>query len=122
MMTPHVESTPRPIRRAPEPRAPYVPPGAARVLDALRPWRHLMKPGSCEVLAFSLWADLQALADLRRLDEEIVARLSRLENRKHLIQPFSFRDRVGDPPDERHGPRMTALWMPPAGVEGGRPR
>ncbi len=114
MMTPRVHEAPRPIRRAPEPRTPYVPPGARRVLDALRPWRHLMKPGASEVLAFSQWADLQALADLRRLDDEVEARLMKAENRRFLVGPISHRDRVGDPPDDRRGPSYSALYMPPA--------
>lgn len=124
-MTPHVQSTPRPIRRAPEP---YIPPGPRRVLDALRPWRHIMKPGSCEVLAFSQWADLQTLADPRRLDEEVTARLAHPESRRWLVEPFSARDRVssgepmGGPPGDRHGPSLTALWMPPARADGGPAR
>src|SRR4051794_3045858 len=105
-------STPRPIRRAAAPREPHVPAGVRRVLDALKPWRHLMKPGSAELLAISQWADLQALNDLRRLDEEVLARIMKAESRRWLIAPASPRDRVGELPGDRPG-RLTALYRPP---------
>lgn len=112
-MTP--QTTPRPIRRAPEPRTPYVPPDVARVLMAIRPWRHVLRPGMAELLAISIWADLQAMTDLRRLADEVQARLMRQESRRFLIGPISSRDRLGDVADEPRA-NYSALWMPAAGA------
>jgi hypothetical protein len=115
---------PRPIRRAPEPRTPYLPPGTKRIIDAFKPWRHLMKPGMAEVLAISQWADLAALTDLQRLEAEVQARILRPESRRHLVGPVTVHDRLaaeGDEDGGRHGaamtPHYTALHAPPAGVD-----
>jgi hypothetical protein len=75
-----------------------------------------MRPGACEVLAFSQWADLQALTDLRRLDDEVQARLMRPESRKFTIGPVTAHDRVGESPGDRPGPGLRPLWRPPVGA------
>src|SRR4051794_26026683 len=99
--------TPRPIRRTP---TPSIPPGARRVLDALRPFRHQLRPGAAEVLAISAWSDLHPVTDGRRLADEVVARLARPACRRPLIAPFDRTDRVGDPPSAAP---VVPLWSPP---------
>jgi hypothetical protein len=116
---------PRPIRRrAPEPRGSSVPPGVARVLNALKPWNHLIRKGEAEVLAVVRWKDLWAIQDLQRLEAEVQARILRPESRRHLVGPVTVHDRLaaeGDEDGGRHGaamtPHYTALHAPPAGVD-----
>jgi hypothetical protein len=108
-MTPRTTAL-RPIRRTP---TPSIPPGARRVLDALRPFRHQLRPGAAEVLAFASWADLHPVTDDRRLADEVAARLARPASARHLmVSPFDPRDSVGDPPAPA-SPPVVPLWSPP---------
>ena len=101
-------STARPTARPPSPRPRYIPAGPGRVLTAIRPWRHLLRPGAAEVLAFLEWQDLTVERDERRLEEEVARRLARPETRRLLIEPFDIRSRVEPaPPLEALGPEIS---------------
>jgi hypothetical protein len=103
-------STPRPIRRLPS--APRLPAGMARVLAALRPWRHQLSKGSAESLALE-WSDLWETRGERPLDDQVRERLARPETARHLIGPFQANDRVGDPSAGPASSPVTPLWSPP---------
>ena len=107
-MTPRT-TDPRPIRRAPASRDPALPAGTARILAALRPWRHQLKPGSGLVLATIDLADLHDVRDAGLLEDLVGRRLALPENRRHLVGPFDVRDRAGGSPASSPVP----LWSPP---------
>ncbi len=114
-MTPRA-SAPRPITRRPESRPPAPPTGRVRVLAALLPWKHQLRPRSADILATLEWTDLYAM-DGRRLAAEVAARLARPECRRHLVGVFSPSDRVGDPAGDRHAAEgLQPLWRPPVGA------
>lgn len=113
-MTPKA-STARPIRRAPEPREPYLPPGAARLRSALRVYRHQLRAGGLETLACALWSDLwDARPD--RLDAIIRERLAMPSHARFLVAGFDPHDRVDPPGDRPAAEGWQPLWRPPVGA------
>jgi hypothetical protein len=117
-MTPRT-TAPRPIRRAPEPREPSVPPGVSRLQSALRGWRHVLTPSAYRTLPL-LWSDLHAVRDAGHLDDLVARRLAEPSARRWLIEPFDARNRVGDPAGARHAAEgLQPLWRPPVGAPAG---
>lgn len=115
----------RPITRAPALRSGPLPAGPARVMGALKSYRHQLRPGAAEVLAFVEWADLHEVRDVGQLEDLVCRRLALPVSWRHLVASyFDPRDRVGpardDRPDARPPagpPAFRALTSPPVGVE-----
>ena len=118
-----VRPSPRPITRTSPPRAPHASPGVSRLMEAMRPVRHQMVPGACQMLAI-IWSDLHDVRDPGQLEDLVVRRLALPANRRYLVGVFDSRDRVGPPRDavpvdhpSASPPALRPLHSPPAGLE-----
>jgi hypothetical protein len=105
--------TPRPITRPRAARPPHLPAGPARLMAALRPYVHQLRPGSAAVLASVAWRDLHDVRGAGPLEALVCSRLALPENRRHLVGPFDPRDRVGPPPGSPPADGPPARHAPP---------